>query len=99
MLVYFGAAVWDGRKKTNIRLTVPKEAVLEFIRIMRYKVECSPISIDCRTITRLPRTNFDHARNDSYSLAAKHLTETPFLGDFPYCDLALEAYMRDVARS
>lgn len=94
-LVKYGCAVWHGRKKQEIRFNVPGEAIRAYIRLMRFAVECSPISLDCRTIKRRPRTNFDHARNEAYGEAAKALTKQPFIGEHPYCDMALETYLSD----
>lgn len=95
-LVKYGCAVWHGRKKQEIRFYVPGEAIRAYLHLMRFAVECNPISMDCRTIKRLTRTNFDHARNAAYGAGAKALTEEPFLSEHEYCDLALETYLRDI---
>lgn len=99
-LIAYGYAKWRGRKEGQaVTALIPINAVLAFVGLERLKPDLEARAADSKTTKRELKSFFEHIRNDSYSLAAKHLTETPFLGDFPYCDLALEAYMRDVARS
>lgn len=65
-MVAHGFAVWDGRKKVDIRFTVSKEILLTYIRMMRFKPSPQARGIDSKTHGFTGPKTYRHVRNDVY---------------------------------
>src|SRR4051812_34248591 len=96
-LIAYGYAKWRGRKEGQaVTALIGINAVLAFVGLERLKPDLEARAADSKTTRRELKAVFSHTRNDTYSTAARHLTEQPFLSEeYAYCDLALEAYLRD----
>jgi hypothetical protein len=82
VMVANGYAVWDGRKKENIRFSVSKEILLAFVRMMRFRPIPEMRGLDSKTHTKLPGIRgYRHVRNESYGLSARILTDDPMSED------------------
>jgi hypothetical protein len=77
LLVNHGCAVWDGRKRENIRFTVPKEAILAFVRMMRFKVPAEARGLDSKTHGFTAPRNYHHVRNETYYGGVHRLVPAP----------------------
>lgn len=95
-LVYYGFAAWRGRGHRQMVLRIPVNAYLNLLGEKRSKIECNPVALDNKTHTFSGPRTYRHARNANYGQAARDISNVPFLSEYPYCDLALEAYRAEV---
>lgn len=65
-MVANGYAVWDGRKKQNIRFTVSMPVLLTYIRMMRFKPTPEARGLDSKTHSFTGPRTYKHIRNEHY---------------------------------